>query len=108
LTSQQLGSKLFSYKRAISDLDKINIAVISFRESGQVKRQKMLICLHCKELYSMFPTGMHQSADLGTILGNSIEDSYFALRKVVSIIKKNYTHSYRWFPRLDICALQVI
>jgi hypothetical protein len=30
LTSQQLGAKLFSYERAISDLDKINIAVIEF------------------------------------------------------------------------------
>jgi hypothetical protein len=50
----------------------------------------LLICL-TRELYSMFPGNWDASiADLGTILaGNSIEDSYFALRKVASnLIKK--------------------
>jgi arginase family enzyme len=94
LTSQQLGSKMvFHTKDQFPNLDKINIAVIGVLENrgaGGVTEDVDLFAIR-KELYTMFPGNWDASiADLGTILaGNSIEDSYFALRKVVSnLIKK--------------------
>ncbi|MEZ7504737.1 formimidoylglutamase [Flavobacterium sp. Arc2] len=94
LTSQQLGSKVvFHTKDQLPDLNKINIAVIGVLENrggGKVTEAVDLSAIR-KELYTMFPGNWDASiADLGDILaGNSIEDSYFALRKVVSnLIKK--------------------
>lgn len=94
LTSQQLGSKIvFHTKDQFPDLNKINIAVIGVLEnrgSGKAVENVDLSAIR-KELYVMFPGNWDASiADLGDILaGNSIEDSYFALRKVVSnLIKK--------------------
>ena len=94
LTSQQLGSKVvFHTKDQFPDLNKINIAVIGVLEnrgSGETTENVDLSAIR-KELYTMFPGNWDASiADLGDILaGNSIEDSYFALRKVVSnLIKK--------------------
>jgi arginase family enzyme len=94
LTSQQLGSKIvFHTKDQFPDLDKINIAVIGVLENRGAGKETEDVDLFAirKELYTMFPGNWDASiADLGTILaGNSIEDSYFALRKVVSnLIKK--------------------
>jgi hypothetical protein len=111
LTSQQLGSKVVFHERAISDLDKINIAVIGVLENRGAGKGTEVVDLSAirKELYSMFPGNWDASiADLGTIW-QGIEDSYFALRKVASnLIKKKLYPYYRWFTRLDICALQVI
>jgi arginase family enzyme len=94
LTSQQLGSKIvFHTKDQFPDLNKINIAVIGVLENrgnGKAVENVDLSAIR-KELYAMFPGNWDASiADLGDILaGNSIEDSYFALRKVVSnLIKK--------------------
>ncbi|MEZ7500613.1 formimidoylglutamase [Flavobacterium sp. Arc3] len=94
LTSQQLGSKVvFHTKDQLPDLNKINIAVIGVLENrggGKVTEAVDLSAIR-KDLYTMFPGNWDASiADLGDILaGNSIEDSYFALRKVVSnLIKK--------------------
>lgn len=94
LTSQQLGSKIvFHTKDQFPDLNKVNIAVIGVLEnrgSGKAVENVDLSAIR-KELYAMFPGNWDASiADLGDILaGNSVEDSYFALRKVVSnLIKK--------------------
>jgi hypothetical protein len=54
---------LFSYERAISDLDKINIAVIGVLENRGAGKGTEVVDLSAirKELYSMFlVTGMHQ------------------------------------------------
>ncbi|MFT4983782.1 MAG: arginase family enzyme [Flavobacterium sp.] len=94
LTSQQLGRKVvFHTKEQFPDLDKINIAVIGVLENRGAGEGTEVVDLSAirKELYSMFPGNWDASiADLGTILaGNSVEDSYFALRKVASsLIKK--------------------
>ncbi|SDZ95441.1 Arginase family enzyme [Flavobacterium gillisiae] len=94
LTSQQLGSKVvFHTKDQFPDLNKINIAVIGVLESrgsGKTIENVDLSAIR-RELYTMFPGNWDASiADLGDILpGNSIDDTYFALRKVVSnLIKK--------------------
>jgi arginase family enzyme len=94
LTSQQLGRKVvFHTKEQFPDLDKINIAVIGVLENRGAGEGTEVVDLSAirKELYSMFPGNWDASiADLGTILaGNSVEDSYFALRKVASsLIRK--------------------
>ncbi len=93
-TSQQLGSKVvFHTKQEFPNLKKINIAVIGVldnRGNDSAVVDVDLLAIR-KELYSMFPGNWDASiADLGNILaGNTVEDSYFALRKVVSnLIKK--------------------
>lgn len=94
LSSQQLGSKIvFHTDNLFPDLNKINIAIIGVLENrGNHKAAADVDLLAIrKELYSMFPGNWDASiADLGDILaGNSADDSYFALRKVVSsLIKK--------------------
>ena len=94
LSSQQLGSKVvFHTKDEFPDLNKIKIAfigVLENRGSETIKNHNDLSVIR-KELYSMFPGNWDATiADLGDILpGNSKEDTYFALRKVVSeLIKK--------------------
>jgi len=94
LSSQQLGSKIvFHTSDQFPDLNKINIAIIGVLENrgnNAATADIDLVAIR-KELYSMFPGNWDGSiADLGDILpGNSADDSYFALRKVVSdLIKK--------------------
>jgi hypothetical protein len=94
LTSQQLGSKIALHtKEQFPDLNKIKIAVIGVLENRGDKNvisDVDLIPLR-KELYGLFPGNWDASiADLGDILtGNSSDDTYFALKKVVaSLIKK--------------------
>jgi arginase family enzyme len=94
LSSQQLGSKIvFHTHDQFPDLNKINIAIIGVLENrgnNTATTDVDLVAIR-KELYSMFPGNWDGSiADLGDILpGNSADDSYFALRKVVSdLIKK--------------------
>lgn len=94
LSSQQLGSKVvFHTKDEFPDLNKVRLALIGVLENrGDDKSEKEVDLFAVrKELYSMFPGNWDTSiADLGDILpGNSIEDSYFALRTVVAdLIKK--------------------
>jgi arginase family enzyme len=97
LTSQQLGSKIVLHtKEQFPDLNKIKIAVIGVLENRGDKKAASdvnLVPLR-KELYGLFPGNWDTSiADLGDILaGNSVEDSYFALKKVVaSLVKKRIT-----------------
>jgi hypothetical protein len=93
-SSQQLGSKVvFHTAEDFPDLNKIKIAVIGVLENrGDVNRAEDVDLSHIrKELYGLFPGNWDASiADLGNILaGNSISDTYFALKKVVSnLIKK--------------------
>jgi arginase family enzyme len=97
LSSQQLGSKIvFHTGRQFPDLDKVKIAFIGVLENRGDKKaisDVNLIPLR-KEIYGLFPGNWDTSiADLGDILaGNSAEDTYFALKKVVaSLIKKKIT-----------------
>ncbi|WP_348814043.1 formimidoylglutamase [Flavobacterium maritimum] len=94
LSSQQLGSKVVLHTDdQFPDLDKIKIAVIGVLENRGDKKVVSDVNLNPirKELYGLFPGNWDASiADLGDILaGNTVEDTYFALRKVVSsLIKK--------------------
>lgn len=93
-SSQQLGSKVvFHTAEDFPDLNKIKIAIIGVLENRGDKNQTEEVDLsHIrKELYGLFPGNWDASiADLGNILaGNSVSDTYFALKKVVSsLIKK--------------------
>ena len=93
-SSQQLGSKVvFHSATDFPDLTKVSLAIIGVLDNRGNKNQKALIeLIHIrKELYSLFPGNWDASiADLGNILeGNSKDDTYFALRNVVSsLIKK--------------------
>lgn len=93
-SSQQLGSKVvFHTADDFPDLNKIKIAVIGVLENRGDKNQTEVLDLsHIrKELYGLFPGNWDSSiADLGNILaGNSVTDTYFALKKVASsLIKK--------------------
>jgi arginase family enzyme len=94
LTSQQLGSKIVLHtNEQFPDLNKIKIAIIGVFENRGDKNAISDIDLIPvrKELYGLFPGNWDASiADLGDVLaGNSIEDTYFAVKKVVaSLIKK--------------------
>lgn len=94
LSSQQLGSKVvFHTAEDFPDLDKIKIAIVGVLENrGDSKQTEEVDLSHIrKELYGLFPGNWDASiADLGNILeGNSISDTHYALRKVVStLIKK--------------------
>lgn len=91
---QQLGSKVVFHTIAdFPDLNKINIAIIGVLENrGDVNRKSQVDLSNVrKELYGLFPGNWDASiADLGDIAsGNSIDDTFFALKKVVSsLIKK--------------------
>lgn len=93
LSSQQLGSKIvFHTKDQFPDLNKINIAVIGVLENrgSEIAISDVDLTAIRKELYGMFPGNWDASiADLGDILaGDTITDTYFALRKVVSSLIK--------------------
>jgi hypothetical protein len=94
LSSQQLGSKVvFHTKEQFPDLNKIKIAIIGVLENrgGSNQPDNVDLLPIRKEFYGLFPGNWDASiADLGDILeGNSPEDTYFAVRKVVSsLIKK--------------------
>jgi arginase family enzyme len=94
-SSQQLSSKVvFHTKDEFPDLDKVKIAIIGVldnRGNNLAVSSTVDISPIRKELYSLFPGNwQHTIADLGDILpGNSIDDTYFAVQKVVaSLIKK--------------------
>ena len=94
LTSQQLGSKIVLHtNEQFPDLNKIKIAIIGvFDNRGDQNAISDIDLIPVrKELYGLFPGNWDASiADLGDILaGNSIQDTYFAVKKVVaSLIKK--------------------
>lgn len=89
LSSQHLGSKVaFHTDKEFPDFDKIKIAVIGVLENrGAVHafEEVDLIAIR-KAFYGLYPGNWESSiADFGDILpGNSIEDTFFALQKVLS------------------------
>lgn len=93
-SSQQLGSKVvFHTAEEFPDLNKVSLAIIGVLENrGDANQTQEVDLTHIrKELYGLFPGNWNTSiADLGDIVeGNSISDTHFALRKVVSsLIKK--------------------
>ena len=92
LAPQQLGSKIvFHTKDQFPDLNKVNIAIVGVLDNRGVDAKSVDLNAIRTELYAMFPGNWDASiADLGDIAqGNSIEDSYFALKKVVANLIKN-------------------
>ena len=94
LSSQGLGSKIVLHtKDQFPDVSKISIAIVGVLEDRRnidIVNEVNLTAVR-KKLYSMFPGNWDASiADLGDILaGESIEDTYFALKKVTSALIKN-------------------
>lgn len=94
LSSQHLSSKVvFHTEHDFPDVTKVNIAIVGVLENrGGVDEYNDLDLSNIrKQLYSLFPGNWSQSiADLGDIVpGNSPEDTYFAVQKVVSRLIKN-------------------
>jgi Arginase family len=93
-SAQQLGSKVVLHTAVdVPDLNKIRIAIIGVLDNrGDLNQTEEVDLNHIrKEFYALFPGNWDASiADLGNILeGNSISDTHFALRKVISsLIKK--------------------
>lgn len=94
LSSQELGSKIVLHTQdQFPDISKINIAIVGVledrRNAGSIHEVNLTSIR--KKLYSMFPGNWDASiADLGDILaGDSVEDTYFAVKKVTSTLIKN-------------------
>ena len=90
---QQLSSKVVLHTKAdFPDLNKIKFAIVGVLENRGDANQNSSVDLSQirKELYSLFPGNWDSTiADLGDIAaGNTIEDTYFALKKVVSSLVK--------------------
>jgi arginase family enzyme len=94
LSTQNLGSKVvFHTEEEFPDLAKIQIAIVGVLENrgdlaaiGNVNLNPIR-----KQLYNLYPGNWHTIiADLGDILGgNDLQDTYFALEKVIeSLLKK--------------------
>ncbi len=89
LSSQHLGSKVaFHTDKEFPDSDKIRIAILGVldnRGDKQAYEEVDLIAIR-KAFYGLYPGNWESPiADFGDILpGNSIEDTFFALQKVLS------------------------
>lgn len=93
LSSQNLGSKVvFHTSEDFPDLDKVSLAIIGVLENRGSEKEIGDVDLNPirKELYGLYPGNWHASiADLGNIeAGNSVTDTYFALKKVVAELIK--------------------
>ncbi|CAD0002437.1 MULTISPECIES: formimidoylglutamase [Flavobacterium] len=94
LSSQELGSKIVLHTQdQFPEISKINIAIVGVLEDRRnidIVNEVNLTAVR-KKLYSMFPGNWDASiADLGDILaGESVDDTYFALKKVTSALIKN-------------------
>lgn len=94
MSSQHLSSKIvFHTSEDFPDISKINIAIIGVPENkGAENNTKEVDLSHIRrQLYGLFPGNWSKTiADLGDILpGNSTDDTYFAVQKVVSRLLKN-------------------
>jgi hypothetical protein len=93
LSSQHLSHKIvFHTKHDFPEIEKIDIAIIGVLDNrGSNESEELDLKEVRKQFYSLFPGNWSKSiADLGDILpGNSIEDTYFAVQKVVSKLLKN-------------------
>lgn len=93
MSSQHLSSKIvFHTSEDFPDISKINIAIIGVPENrGAENSTKEVDLSHIRrQLYSLFPGNWSKIiADLGDILpGNSADDTYFAVQKIVSRLLK--------------------
>ncbi|WP_163408580.1 formimidoylglutamase [Flavobacterium ajazii] len=94
LSSQELGNKIVLHTHdQFPDISKINIAIVGVLEDRRninMVNEVNLTAIR-KKLYSMFPGNWDASiADLGDVLaGESVEDTYFALKKITSELIKN-------------------
>ena len=95
LSSQHLANKVvFHTQEEFPDLDKVKIAIVGVldnRGAGLIENTVDLTAIR-QEFYSLFPGNwQHTLADLGDILpGETIEDTYFAVQKVINLLlKKN-------------------
>ena len=93
LTSQHLGRKVaFHTNDDFPILENIHIAIIGVLENRGQNNSQNKVNLHYirKELYSLFPGNWDRNlADLGDIqLGNSTDDTYFALKQIASSLLK--------------------
>lgn len=94
LSSQNLGSKIaFHTDKDFPDISKTKLAIIGVLENrGDILAyEEVNLNSIRKELYELFPGNWHSSiADLGDVLpGNSLEDTFFAVQRVVSRLLKN-------------------
>jgi hypothetical protein len=94
LSSQHLSSKIvFHTNEDFPDISKVSIAIIGILENrGEGKDSKTVDLSNIrKQIYSLYPGNWSKTiADLGDILsGSSLDDTYFAVRKVVSKLIKN-------------------
>jgi arginase family enzyme len=94
LSSQQLGSKIVLHtSQDFPEVTKVSIGIIGVLENRGNSRGNQEIELKTvrQELYQLYPGNWDVSiADFGNILaGNSVEDTYFALKKVVAQLIKN-------------------
>ena len=92
LSTQVLGRKfrIHSKQKGIPDLQDVKIAIIGVLENrNDVNYIGEEINLNeiRKSLYTLFPGNWHATvADLGDIqMGESVEDTYFALKPTISI-----------------------
>lgn len=94
LSSQHLANKVvFHTQHEFPDISKVNIAIIGVVENRGRNNSSIELDLTDlrKQFYQLFPGNWSQSiADLGDILaGNSPEDTYYAVQKVISKLIKN-------------------
>lgn len=94
LSSQHLAHKVvFHTQDEFPDLNKVKIAILGVLENrGGDSEQQPDVTNVRLSFYSLFPGNWHHTiADLGDIKqGNTLEDTYFAVQKVVnSLLKKN-------------------
>jgi arginase family enzyme len=93
LSSQHLGSKVsFHTDKDFPDIEKIKIAIIGVPENrGDFNSyEEANLTFVRKEFYKLFPGNWQNPiADLGDILpGNSVADTFFAVKEVVSKLLK--------------------
>ena len=93
ISDQQLGSKIIlNTLEVFPDLDKIKIAIVGVLENRADENAFSNVDLLSvrKELYQLFPGNWDTHiADLGDILpGDSVTDTYFALKNIVSSLLK--------------------
>ncbi len=94
LSSQHLSSKVvFHSEHDFPDITKVDIAIFGVLENrgGLAECNDLDLSPIRKQFYSLFPGNWSKTiADLGDIFpGNSSEDTYFAVQKVVSKLLKN-------------------
>ena len=94
LSSQQLGSKIVLHTyQDFPEVTKVSIGIIGVLENrgNSSGNQEIELKTVRQELYQLYPGNWDVSiADFGNILaGNSVEDTYFALKKVVAQLIKN-------------------